>query len=117
MTADVQVIERRHGPTELLELVRIIHDNQLLIDAKLTRHMDTETEELAEAITRLMADAFPAGDPSGHRRHHELVIKQAEERAAFWRVMRIEIGKWGLIGFLGWAVFALWQALLNGPHK
>ncbi len=114
---DVQVIERRHGPSELLELVRIIHDNQLAIDAKLTHHMEIETQELAQTIAKLMSEAFPEGDPDGHRRHHELVIKQAEESAAFWKTLRIEIAKWGLIGFLGWAVYALWNAFLQGPKS
>ena len=100
MTDVIDVVERRRNGFEILELVRVIHDNQVEMDRKLTRHMEVETEELAEAITRLMADAFPAGDPGGHRRHHELVIKQAEERAAFWRTLRIEIAKWGLVGFL-----------------
>jgi hypothetical protein len=117
VTEAIQVIERRNNGTEIIELIRIIHDNQVEMDRKLTSHMENETQELATAITTLMADAFPAGDPGGHRRHHELVIKQAEERAAFWKVLRIEIAKWGLIGFLGWASWSLWNSFLQGPHK
>lgn len=117
MTETVQVIERRHAGSEILELIRIIHDNQIEMDRKLTQHMENETTELAESIAKLLSAAFPAGDPDGHRRHHELVIKQAEERAAFWKVMRTEIAKWGLIGFLGWAFVSLWQSFLSGPAK
>lgn len=118
MTTEVQVIERRHNNnTELLELVKIIHENQIEMDRKLTDHMQNETAELAEAITQLMAQAFPAGDPQGHRAHHELVIKKAEESAAFWKTMRVELAKWGLLGFAGWAIYALWNAFLQGPQK
>jgi hypothetical protein len=102
---------------EMLELIRIIHNNQAEMDRKLTLHMKNETQELAEAITKLMSEAFPQGDPYGHRKHHEMVIQQAEERAAFWRTMRVELGKWGLVGFAGWAVYALWQAFLQGPRQ
>jgi hypothetical protein len=110
-------IDRRATSQEMLEIIKQIHDNQLALDAKLTHHMTNETDELAQAITRLMTDAFPEGDPSGHRRHHELVIRQAEARAVFWQKMVFEIARWGLIGFLGWAAYALWQQFLHGPAK
>jgi hypothetical protein len=64
-----------------------------------------------------MADAFPEADPVGHRKHHEAVIKAAEDRAAFWAKMRFELTRWGLIGFVAWAGTQLWQAALQGPHK
>ncbi len=101
----------------ILQLVKQTHENQLTMDAKLTHHMTEETNELAEAITKLMSDAFPAGDPVGHRRHHELVIKQAEEKAEFWLKMRIALAQYGLLGFAGWVVYSLWQSFLQGPHK
>jgi hypothetical protein len=112
-----QLAERRPPSAELLELVKQVHDNQLAMDAKLTKHMTEETVELAEAIASLMKDAFPEGDPGGHRRHHELVIKAAEEKAEFWQKMRIALSQYGLLGFAGWAFWVLWAAFLQGPHK
>lgn len=110
------IIERRRSSPELIELIRTVHDNQLALSAKLDKHMKEETSELADAIARLMKEAFPEGDPDGHRRHHELVIKQAEEKAEFWQKMRLELAKWGLLGFLGWALLQLWQSFLQGPR-
>jgi hypothetical protein len=116
MTAPV-FFDRRTASQEMVVLIQQIHDNQMAMDAKLMHHMANETDELATAITKLMAKAFPAGDPDGHRRHHELVIRQAEERAEFWSKMRIALAQYGLLGFAGWAFWALWQAALQGPHK
>ncbi len=102
----VETIDRRAASSELLELIREIHNNQLAMDAELTQHMQEETVELAHEIAQLMIKAFPEGDPDGHRRHHELVIKQAEARTAFWEKMVFEITRWGLIGFLLWLLQA-----------
>ncbi len=101
----------------LLELVKKIHDSQKDLDDRLTRHMTDETSELAMAVAKLMREAFPEGDPEGHRRHHELVIKRAEEQAAFWKEMRIAGGKWLGLGILTFIAGAAWTAFLNGPHK
>jgi hypothetical protein len=108
---------RKESPMPvILELVKQIHESQKELDKKLTAHMTNETTELAEAITRLMSEAFPAGDPEGHRHHHELVIKRAEESAKFWGEMRIAAGKWIGLGVLGFLVTAAWQTFLKGPH-
>lgn len=114
-----EFIERRKTDQMqvILQLVQQIHDNQIAMDAKLTKHMTEETKELAEAIKKLMDDSFPDGDPSGHRRAHEVRIKREEERAEFWKKMRLELGKWGLLGLVGWLVVVAWQAFLQGPHK
>jgi hypothetical protein len=100
----------------LLELVKQVHDSQKALDVKLTAHMMNETGELAEAITKLMSEAFPAGDPDGHRRHHELVIQQAEERAKFWQEMRVAAAKWAGLAVLSFLVIAAWQQFLKGPQ-
>lgn len=101
----------------LLELVKQVHASQKDLDARLTKHMTDETHDLAVAVTKLMQDAFPAGDPEGHRRHHELVIQQAEEKAKFWQEMRIAGAKWLGLGILTFLAGAAWTAFLNGPHK
>jgi hypothetical protein len=62
-----------------------------------------------------MSKAFPAGDPQGHRAHHEAVIKKAEESAQFWKTMRVELGKWGLLCFVGFMLIAGWKHFLEGP--
>jgi hypothetical protein len=100
----------------LLELVKKIHDSQKNLDARLTQHMTEETSELAMAVAKIMKDAFPEGDPLGHRLHHELVIKQAEEKAQFWAEMRIAAGKWLGLGILVFLLTAAWGQFLKGPH-
>jgi hypothetical protein len=100
----------------LLELVKKVHQSQQELDHKLTKHMTEETDELAKALAKLMADAFPEADPSGHRRHHELVIQQAEERAKFWHEMRLAVAKWAGLGVLSFLVIAAWNKFLQGPH-
>ena len=111
-------VEQRTPPNaEILSVVREVLANQRDLDHKLSAHMVEETKEIADMIAKLSAAAFPAGDPGGHRRHHELVIKAAEERAEFWSKMRVALGQYGLLGFAGWAFYALWNAFLQGPHK
>ena len=100
----------------LLALVQKVHESQQELDAKLTRHMTDETDELAQAITKLMKEAFPEGDPDGHRRHHELVILREEEKAKFWHEMRIAAAKWAGLGLLTFIAGAAWTKLLAGPH-
>ena len=95
----------------LLELVKQVHESQKTLEAKVTNHMTNETAELASAITKLMKDAFPEGDPDGHRRHHELVIQREEERAKFWQEMRIAGGKWAGLGVLGLLATLVWTGL------
>jgi hypothetical protein len=110
---------RRDSPMPvILELVTQIHKSQKALDDKLTHHMVNETQELAEAIAILMKSAFPEGDPDGHRRHHELVIKQAEEKAKFWHEMRVAAAKWaglGLLAFLASAIFVAIKTKLGLP--
>lgn len=116
--------ERRSETSALLALLQTVHDdvkamhqNYVDLDHKLTQHMADETMELATEIAKVMSDAFPEGDPKGHRRHHEAVIAKAEARAAFWKKLLEEISKYGLIGFLGWLVTLAWSGFVQGPHK
>jgi len=69
------------------------------------------------AIEDVLADAFPEGDPVGHRKHHEAVIKAAEKRAQFWTDMATSVAKWGIVGLLAWLVTLAWQGLLSGPPR
>lgn len=101
----------------LLQMMQQIHDNQVLMDAKLTKHMTEETQELADAIVKLQGIAFPEGDSDGHRRAHEAWITKAEKQAAFYDKMKTALAQYGLLGFAGWLVLIAWQGFLQGPHK
>lgn len=112
-----------HPVSEVTVLIHLLHDDiktvktgVTALDSRLSKHMTDETLELAEAIAAIMNKSFPEGDPHGHRRHHELSIKAAEDKAAFWKKMRDEVAKYGLIGIVGWLAFVAWAAFVKGPR-
>lgn len=76
------------------------------MEEKLMLHMDSKFAQLH----RLISDAFPNGDPHGHRAYHELQIKQADG----WDKIKGEIISKFLTGGLwvaaGWLAFVVWQA-------
>ena len=119
---DMPVFPPRHA-SEVTVLIHLLHDDiktvksgVTALDTRLSKHMTDETLELAEAIANIMNKSFPEGDPQGHRRHHELSIKAAEDKAAFWKKMRDEVAKYGLIGIIGWLSFVAWAAFVKGPR-
>jgi hypothetical protein len=76
------------------------------MEEKLMQHMDAKFGQLHKLIT----DAFPDGDPHGHRMYHELQIKQSDG----WDKMKADIlskflssGLWVAAGYLA---FAIWQS-------
>jgi hypothetical protein len=80
---------------------------------KMLMHMDAKFAQLHKLIT----DAFPYGDPHGHRMHHEKVINNAGQ----WDKIKGEIISKFLTGGLwlaaGWLAFAIWQAFKNEVTK
>jgi hypothetical protein len=80
------------------------------LEERLMMHMDTKFAQLH----RLITDAFPNGDPHGHRAYHELQIKQADG----WDKIKGEVVSKFLTGGLwiaaGWLAFAVWQAFKEG---
>ena len=104
--------ERRANDSLVVILMQEVHHKIDAMDAKLTQHITDETLILAEEISALMIKAFPQGDPDGHRVYHEASIKAAGDRAEFWKQMRMEISKWGLIGMLGWGITLIWKRLV-----
>jgi len=101
----------------LLEMVRQIRDAQIALDKKLTDHMTQETDELAQAVKKLLTDSFPEGDPTGHRKYHEASIAKAESEAKFWQELRLAAGKWIGLGVLGFLATAVWVAIKTEVHK
>jgi hypothetical protein len=106
---------RKHDA--VIAMSQQLHDVVMSLRAELAEHMVNETKELAAMVTSLLQRSFPEGDPEGHRKYHEASIARAEASAKFWQTLSLEIAKYGLIGFIGWAVYALWNAFLVGPHK
>ena len=101
----------------LFRSIQEILTSQKALDRKLTEHIALEPIEFGEKLANMMQKAFPEGDPEGHRKHHELVIQREEERMEFWRAMRKEVGKWGIISVLGFLIVSAWHSFLQGPQK
>ena len=108
--------ERRANDSLSVLLMQQIHQKVEEMDKKLTQHITDETLVLAEEIAKLMCSAFPGSDPAGHRTFHEIQMAAIADRAAFWKTMRNEISKWGILGVLGFIVIAAWKHFLEGPR-
>jgi hypothetical protein len=110
--------DRRNGDGQaLLELVKRVHADVSLLNTNLNDQKRDEALALAEAVSKLMITAFPDGDPSGHKAIHEADIQAAKDRAEFWKKMRFELSRAGLLAFLGWACVQLWHGVLVGPKS
>lgn len=99
----------------MLQLITEIHKGQQALHAQLAEHMIDVKVGLAAAITKLMTESFPEGDPSAHRKLHEEANAAAKAKTAFWQKLLFEITKYGLIGLIGWVAITAWQAFLHGP--
>jgi hypothetical protein len=80
---------------------------------KMMLHMDVKFAQLHKLIT----DAFPTGDPHGHRMAHEKMIRDADG----WSKIKGEILSKFLTGGLwlaaGYLAFAVWQAFKTDVIK
>lgn len=115
---NITVFPDRRAPSEfeaVSQLIERLMERMDRYDERLAAHMENETVEMKAMLQEALHASFPEGDADGHRRHHEALIRKAEESAEFWAKMKLEIYKYGLFGFLGWAGYALWQAFLKGP--
>lgn len=100
--------ERRNDVnTALMHLIEELTGQVHEMREEIRAHRETLDVQREALIAKLLAESFPHGDHEAHRKYHERLIKADEERIAFWKKMREELTKWGLIGFFGWfAVFA-----------
>lgn len=98
---------REHDPhyqclIQILATVNIIN-----AEVKAVRELRVEVDAIQQSLDahleeapKLYRSAFPEGDPDGHRRYHESLLKAAEERAEFWKRMRIKAGEMTVWAFL-----------------
>lgn len=95
---------------QMQEYIRVaqakIEDLQTVVDA-----------QTALALAGYPVDKDGRPDVSGHRSYHEELIEQERVRTEYWRKMTFELTKYGLIGFVLWAVTQLWVAFIKGPVK
>jgi len=101
----------------LLVLVQLVHDDVQKLKTKIDDVRTDESLALAEAVSDLMLKAFPEGDATGHKAAHEAEMAAILDRAEFWKKMRFELSRAGLLGFLAWAGVQLWHGVLAGPKS
>lgn len=67
-----------------------------------TSNLELMQRELQVAIERIddLARGFPDGDPEGHRRAHEALIRKAEARARLYEKLLEELASKGLWAFI-----------------
>lgn len=115
---NITVFPDRRQPTEaeiISEMMERLMERMDRYDAKLSEHMANETVEMKAMLQEALHASFPEGDADGHRRHHEALIRKAEENAKFWHEMRVAVGKWAGLGLLTFLAAAAWQHFLQGP--
>jgi hypothetical protein len=137
MTDDYEGQERRHDDRRGEEgiILRTMDATQKLLATHNTeelermRLLDARINDLSERMTSIVVliekymethnhvlNAFPGGDLIGHKEAHQAWIEETKRRAEFWRNLKTELAKWGLIGFTGWVLLQLWTGALKGPQ-
>lgn len=85
-------------------LLQIVLDGQKRIEDKLDI-MERDRESIDAALHRLM-QAFPAGDPEGHRHYHDEQIKLIQARRELYQQILRELMKWGVLGVAAFIAYA-----------
>lgn len=80
------------------------------MEEKLMLHMDSKFAQMHKLIT----DAFPDGDPHGHRMFHERSIRDADAWAKIKGEVLSKFLSSGLWVAAGWLAFSVWQAFKEG---
>lgn len=108
---------RKDSMAALISLVENLTERVHELSNKFDAHLQSLHDERQKVITEVLEKALPEGDADAHRRWHESEITKNEARAAFWTKMRDELAKYGLVGFVGWALYWIWMGILAGPAK
>lgn len=111
---------RRTSDPVLAEVLQMVTEVNNILKSHMHDHdmnhqaLETQLTEMHNEV-KVVANGFPDQNPEWHRIWHEAEMKRIKDRAEFWKKMTFELGKYGLLGFAGWAAYVLWKALLMGP--
>ena len=72
---------------------------------KIIAHMDVKFGQMH----KMFSDAFPDGDPHGHRMYHERSIKTADQWSKFKMGLVDKLAAGGAWAILGFVALALWD--------
>ena len=106
---------RLESVEQIQQLIHKIYESTNATEARVSNLMISFSSYAAKQDR--IATGFPADDPDGHRRAHELFIEQARDKAEFWKKMRDEVAKYGAIGVVGFICFWVWIGIKNELHK
>lgn len=113
---DYQGVERRRAG---VSFVTEVSEAQiaLMIEEEVDRRMDKMEQKLMlhmdgkfAQLHKLITDAFPNGDPHGHRMFHEKSIKDADSWAKIKGEVLSKFLTSGLWVAAGWLAFSVWQS-------
>jgi len=99
----------------ILKLVTEIHKDVREVDRKLTAHIADETASATTLIKEFREHAFVNGDMDQHRQMQQIALARAEENNRLRHELGNAVVKWGVAGALGFVVYAIWRAILEGP--
>jgi hypothetical protein len=87
---------------EIIAMLRDLH-------RKLDEHVEDETvwKNKIQAVTERLIKAFPDDNLDGHRLYHAERMEEAERNKVFAAEIKKEIGKWGVVGLLGFFLTAM----------
>lgn len=106
--------ERRADPLThdrvALMIEEAIEERVSKMEDRMVAHIDVKFAQMH----RLIADAFPNGDPHGHRMAHEKAIRDAEGWSAIKRELITKVATGGVWVAMGWLLLAAWQAFKEG---
>lgn len=112
---------RSDASAALIHLVDELTQQVHRMNDKMDAHMAAQAGERKAIIDDLIKRAVPDGDLEGHHDFHAAAIAAERKRGEFWDKMKFELTRWGLFGFIAWALLffgnAFWLKLLEGPHK
>ena len=100
---------RKDASAAVIKLIGQLQESVDSLRDTVNNHIDGLDGQRKTIIAELLKEAFPKGDHEAHRRYHESLIRTAEDKAQFWKKMRDELAKYGLLGFTIWVVVSLTQ--------
>lgn len=82
-------------------------------ETRMLTHIDVKFGQLHKLIT----DAFPNGDPHGHRMAHEAQIRSATDWSRLKTMLIEKLLSAGLLAGVVWLALVAWEAIKREMHK
>lgn len=109
--------ERRNSALSLDRVSLMIEESVEARVAKLENNLLTHMDAKFSQLQKTFSDAFPGGDPHGHRMAHERQIREADG----WARLKAEVLSKFLSGGLwvaaGWLAYAIWQGFKDSVRS